>query len=252
MGYEKVRYDRILSSHRSGDGNQLVTTDSGDTKVAGNLATWDADGNITDSGSSGSGVTVAKAGTLVGTRSRINFIEGSNVTITATDDSGSDEVDVEIAASVGGGVGWTLAASWLHSVSGPTAVPIQFTGLSGANEIIVVFHAVTGATGGRQVQVSVDNGSSYYTSSGDYISYDAAGIASNRTNLTAIADSGAARTLFCHILNAGLDGVPKLAFSGVTGSPALFLASTAPVTAVQANNNAGGNLTGGSIYVLTR
>jgi hypothetical protein len=49
-------------------------------------------------------VTVKKAGTTIGTRSALNLIEGSNVTITTTDNSGSDRVDVTIA-STGGGSG---------------------------------------------------------------------------------------------------------------------------------------------------
>jgi hypothetical protein len=39
------------------------------------------------------------SGATVGTRRRINFIEGSNVTLTVADDAGSEEVDVTIAAS---------------------------------------------------------------------------------------------------------------------------------------------------------
>ena len=50
-------------------------------------------------------VEVAKAGTLQGTRKRINLIEGSNVTLTVSDNSGGDRVDVTIAASGGGGGG---------------------------------------------------------------------------------------------------------------------------------------------------
>lgn len=61
--------------------------------------------------SSGAPVRVAKAGTLVGTRGRINFIEGSNVTITATDDSGSDEIDVTIASTGGGGAVSSVTAA---------------------------------------------------------------------------------------------------------------------------------------------
>jgi hypothetical protein len=48
-------------------------------------------------------VVVAKAGATIGTRSKVNFIEGGNVTITTADNSGSDRVDVTIAASGGGG-----------------------------------------------------------------------------------------------------------------------------------------------------
>jgi len=43
-------------------------------------------------------------------RRRINLIEGSNVTLTVADDSGSEEVDVTIAASSSGGGGGYPAA----------------------------------------------------------------------------------------------------------------------------------------------
>lgn len=44
-------------------------------------------------------VEIAKTDTLSGTRKRINFIEGSNVTITTADDSSGNKVDVTIAAA---------------------------------------------------------------------------------------------------------------------------------------------------------
>ena len=47
-------------------------------------------------------VRVSKAGTLTGTRQEINFIEGSGVTITTSDNGGSDRVDVTIASSATG------------------------------------------------------------------------------------------------------------------------------------------------------
>lgn len=58
-------------------------------------ATWQAE--------AAASMTIKKAGTLVGTRGSMNLIEGSNVTITATDNSGADRVDVTIASSGGGG-----------------------------------------------------------------------------------------------------------------------------------------------------
>jgi len=49
-------------------------------------------------------VTVRKnSGADVGTQPRINLIEGSNVTLTVTDDPGNNEIDVTIAASGSGG-----------------------------------------------------------------------------------------------------------------------------------------------------
>lgn len=44
------------------------------------------------------------SGAVVGTRKQLNFIEGSNVTLTIADDAGNDQVDITIAASGGGGV----------------------------------------------------------------------------------------------------------------------------------------------------
>lgn len=49
-------------------------------------------------------VIVSKAGTTIGTRKQINFIEGSNSTLTVADNPGSDRVDVTVAASGGGGL----------------------------------------------------------------------------------------------------------------------------------------------------
>lgn len=46
---------------------------------------------------------IKKAGTLIGSRRTINLIEGSNVTLTISDNSGTDAVDVTIAAAGGSG-----------------------------------------------------------------------------------------------------------------------------------------------------
>ena len=49
---------------------------------------------------------IRKAGTLIGVRKTINLIEGSNITLTITDDTPNDRVNVTIAAT-GGGSGLT-------------------------------------------------------------------------------------------------------------------------------------------------
>jgi hypothetical protein len=67
-------------------------------------------------------VVVSKGGTTTGTRKQINFVEGSNVTITTSDNSGSDRVDVTIAASGGGGMSNPMT----------TAGDIIYGGASGA------------------------------------------------------------------------------------------------------------------------
>lgn len=74
-------------------------------------------------------VAVSKAGTLVGTRRKINFIEGSNVTLTIADDSGNEEVDVTIAASGGGGGGGTTGTTEVDfGSSGSTDTTVVITG----------------------------------------------------------------------------------------------------------------------------
>jgi hypothetical protein len=47
-------------------------------------------------------VTVQKGGAVVGSRPAVNFIEGASVSIAAVDNPGASDVDVTVAASVGG------------------------------------------------------------------------------------------------------------------------------------------------------
>lgn len=64
------------------------------------------------------GVTVRKnSGANVGTRRRMNLIEGSGVTMTVADDGANDEVDVTINATGGGGADWATVLAVGH-VSG--------------------------------------------------------------------------------------------------------------------------------------
>ena len=53
-------------------------------------------------------IAVEKNGTAIGTRRSINFIEGSNVTLTVADDSSNEEVDVTISSTASGGGGVSL------------------------------------------------------------------------------------------------------------------------------------------------
>ena len=57
---------------------------------------------IDTTGGGGSLVVRKNSGADVGTRPRVNFIEGSNVTLTVADDGTDDEVDVTIAAASAG------------------------------------------------------------------------------------------------------------------------------------------------------
>lgn len=56
---------------------------------------------------------IAKAGSTTGTRKAVNFIDGSGITVTCADNSGSDRVDVTVALSGGGVAGMANVLAWL-------------------------------------------------------------------------------------------------------------------------------------------
>jgi hypothetical protein len=81
---------KVIGCYRN---NQLELSNNGDaySKV---LRTAD---------STASNVAIRKGGTLIGTRPAVNFIEGSNVTLTVADDAGNNRVNVTVASSGSGG-----------------------------------------------------------------------------------------------------------------------------------------------------
>ena len=154
----------------------------------------------------------------------------------------------------GGGVAWTLAGTWTWSTNVPN---VDFTGLAGANEILVIAGIMpaggltTSASALRQVVLSVDNGASFFTTSGDYRAFNSNG---TLTATDAAADHTgavtAARSVFCHVLNASVSGQQKLCYTG--NGNRYFTANTDPVNAVRVKISAAGNITGGDIRVYTR
>jgi hypothetical protein len=103
------------------------------------------------------GIKVAKNGTLVGEESKINFIEGTNITITAVDDPANNKVDVTINASGGGGgvttfsggtTGLTPAAptSGAVTLAGTLVVANGGTGLSALGSGLQYLRVNAGAT----------------------------------------------------------------------------------------------------------
>lgn len=79
-----------------------VTVTNGDG-VAGNITIAQTADSVVQQ------VRIANSGTLVGTRRELNFIAGSGITLTPADNSGSNRVDLTIAASGGGGGAPTTA-----------------------------------------------------------------------------------------------------------------------------------------------
>ena len=98
-------------------------------------------------------VRISNGGTLVGTRREVNFIPGSNVTLTISDNAGSNRVDVTIAASTGGAVGGSGTANTVPKFTASTTLgdsPITTAG----NNISVV-GAIT--SGGNLTAAAANN-----------------------------------------------------------------------------------------------
>lgn len=84
-------------------------------------------------GSSIQKVGVAKNGTFVGARKRLNFIEGSNTTLTVIDNSINDRVDITINATAneGSGTVTSVALNSIPSFATATGSPITSSGTLG-------------------------------------------------------------------------------------------------------------------------
>jgi hypothetical protein len=158
-----------------------------------------------------------------------------------------------IACTVTGGA-WSLVST--TTVSSPVA-QVDVTGLAGANEILIICRNLTQSVSGvLTLQVSVNNGSTFYTASGDYILLPTSGAEANNNFFGAFhgTTTTAARSGVVHIPAAGVTGVKTTdCISAGAGNNRLFVASTSPINAVRINSSGGGNIGGsGLIYVFTR
>lgn len=152
------------------------------------------------------------------------------------------------------GTGQTAVGVYDFAVDGAKA-SIDFADLGGFNELLVVARGLTNATNStRALRVSVDNGSNFFGTSGDYVIIGGDG---QETNTTAIAGHGtnatAARSFIGHILN--MKGPVKacdMSFSTTAPQQCLFVASASDIDAVRVLNSGGGNMTAGTVRVFAR
>lgn len=172
-------------------------------------------------------------------------------------------VKAYVDASAGGNA-WTLVdqsgdpieveeASWTWSTN---VTEVAFTGLDNASEILVYAHGVSvSVSGAAMVQVSTNNGSSYYTTSGDYLAIAQTGTVANTIGSTFWStNSTAARYGTVTLLNPTVVG-PKFMPSFPSDSTPLriFVADlSSPINAVRVVGSGGGNITAGKLYVYKK
>lgn len=103
----------------------------------------DIEGLVAALASAGGQPTIKLGGALVGTRAAINFIEGSNVSLTITDDAPGDKVDVTVAAVGGSGSVSSIGVSApdIFSVSGSPVTASGTIALSLVNQNANLFWA---------------------------------------------------------------------------------------------------------------
>ena len=154
------------------------------------------------------------------------------------------------------GGSYTSAGIWDQSVDG-NALNVDFAGLAGADDILILARNVTKSVSGTlNMRVSIDNGSTFYNSSGNYVSLANTGVETNAAS-AGLHDTSttAARSCIGMIYGASASGTIKRISSPIRTEDLiekLFVASTSPIDAVRVYPSGGGNLTGGIIYCLAR
>lgn len=143
-----------------------------------------------------------------------------------------------------------VSAAYVHISTTAVSADVSVTGLANYSSLIVVGRAVTCLSSvSRVARVSVDNGSSYLNTSGDYISIAAAtGVESNFSQMTLSDASQSARGFWLYFPIWNVANAGKIVMNSGTLIP-FYLPTTSALNAIQLSGN-GGPINGGSIDVF--
>lgn len=137
-------------------------------------------------------------------------------------------------------------ATWAWSTN---VTNVTVTGLGKYNKLLVVGRGITTASSGvRRICASVDGGSTYDSTSGDYVAVTTDGIESVGTGWAHSTASTLARTVSVLILNT--KGVWKAGIQAATSTYTFFVGSPSDINAIRLDNSGGGNLTAGTLLVF--
>ena len=151
--------------------------------------------------------------------------------------------------------GWEEIGQYDFGVSGGSAA--EFLNVGEYTDIEIYGSQITMTSAGyRRVQYSVDNGVSWYNTSGDYYTIEDTGTRTARTNAGSHSTaSSAARDSFSQ-LSCNIDGHPKIFRHVSTTRPGMFNASLNVVNAIRmVTQDAGGTpiaATSGIVYARGR
>ncbi len=147
------------------------------------------------------------------------------------------------AGGGGGGSAWSLidqsgnpitsGTTWTWSSNVSTVDVINLTNYT---DILVVSRALTTSVATlRCIQVSTDNGATFFSASGDYVGITDTGLESNQASMiTHQSVTGSARTLIGHIYGLALPG-PRVGIGTGPGNEGrrLFVINNLPINAIR-------------------
>jgi hypothetical protein len=157
---------------------------------------------------------VKNSGVVVGTRKQLNFIEGSNVTLTIADDGVNDQVDITIAAAGGGG-GVTLDGAYDQ-------------GGAGAGRTINADSGAVQLLGTNAADHTLEIQQNSVLGSGKFAMYVYTNSAQTNANLVRIfSDNAASTTTMVAIINDGSGSAVVINESGTlaASNAALYVTS---------------------------
>jgi len=129
---------------------------------------------------------------------------------------------------------------------------IDFSDLGGYSDLMFVFDQVTASAAGiRTIQVSVDNGVSFFSASGDYQVLPASGLPAAATSMLLHTLTATAARTAVGFIRGNVAGYSKIFERPQRPDPGQLVASTAVIDAIRFANSSG-NLTGGTVHLLGR
>lgn len=192
----------------------------------------------------GSGVYSSGAGTL--TRTLLASSTGSLLSL-----SGSATIS---CVANNRSSNWAQIAFWDFAVSGASSGVIA--DVTGLDEIQVIFNSVTNSTTSafRVIQLSVDGGATYYSTSGNYRSISTTGTYTNETAIYAHSTASTAARGGVITARGLQQAVTPRTFDCPQRSTETFDASSSPITHIKALAWSGAiqSMTGGTIQILGR
>lgn len=181
------------------------------------------------------------------------FYVVQNTSSTASTSQSVKFVDLSTQINPGGGGGgnWTLV-----EVRAISSNPEVFTGLGSYQDLLIVVKDATATDAhSRFIEVSDDGGSTWHTTSGDYISVDQTGVATNQIGLALFGNANsAARTGIAEITN--WNQTIGIKFSrGISASTAnvfcYIINISAALNAFRVQTSTA-SMTGGIVYIYGR